>query len=78
MARPGKVPGGRSAWKVWRVPARMTHSALRLKAILTGIMLSEINQTERQILYGISSTWRLRYNRLVNTKKKKEADSKDT
>ena len=51
----------------------MMHSALRLKAILTGIMLSEINQTERQILYGISSTWRAKIQRTGEYKKEKRS-----
>lgn len=66
------MPGGRSAWKEWRVPARMTHSALWLKAIplLMGIMLSKTGQKE--ILYDISSTWNLRYNGVVNKTKKQQ------
>ena len=42
---------------------------------LEGIMLSEISQRQKQILYYITYMWSLRQRRQTNEYNKKEADS---
>ena len=39
---------------------------------LEGIMLSEMSERERQILYDITYTWNLKYSKLMNITKKKQ------
>ena len=57
------------------------YSALKKNEILTfttkwmdleGIMLSEMSERERQILYDITYTWNLKYSKLMNITKKKQ------